>query len=59
MKKAQKSSQDEEVKNLTVIILTDGIWAGMKSKNEVNQQIVNFVMDLTATIGDHLHRPVH
>lgn len=58
VKKAQNSSQDEEVKNLTVIILTDGIWAGMKSKNEVNQQIVKFVMDLTATIGDHLHRPV-
>src|SRR5215471_1245497 len=28
------------VKNLTLIVLTDGIWAGMSEKNEVKQKIV-------------------
>lgn len=48
----------KRVKNLTVIILTDGVWAGMKSKNEVKQQIIRFMTELTAITGDHQRRPV-
>lgn len=48
----------KEVKNLTLIVLTDGIWAGVRNKDEVNQKVVSFAKELGRRIGDLKERPV-
>ena len=46
------------VNNLTLIVLTDGIWAGTRNKHEVSAKIVNFSKELERTIGSLEERPV-
>jgi hypothetical protein len=44
LEKANKSSWGGvTVKNLTIIVLTDGLWQGVKVKKEVDDLIVSFV----------------
>ncbi|KAL8784971.1 MAG: hypothetical protein Q9213_003632 [Squamulea squamosa] len=46
-------------RRLTLIILTDGIWAGMGNKqNAVNDVIVNVVKKIEVQIGDLVDRPI-
>ncbi|KAL8855594.1 MAG: hypothetical protein Q9178_007786 [Gyalolechia marmorata] len=46
-------------RKLTLIIMTDGIWAGMgNNQHAVNDIIVNFIHDLEAVIGNLVDRPV-
>ena len=47
-----------EPRNLTLIIFTDGIWAGVPHKGDIDSQIVSFVRDLQNKIGNLKHRPV-
>lgn len=53
-----KPHSKEKFKNLTLIVLTDGVWEGMRDKDEVNQKIVSFVQGLRDAIGDLKDRPV-
>ncbi|KAL8684508.1 MAG: hypothetical protein Q9224_006307 [Gallowayella concinna] len=47
------------LKKLTIIVLTDGIWAGMgNNQNAVNDTIVNFVHKLEKIVGDLIERLV-
>ena len=50
--------QRNHVKNLTVTVLTDGIWAGARDKDGVEKMIVSFLKELTKTIGPLPIRPV-
>jgi hypothetical protein len=36
-------------KNLSVVVLTDGVWEGMNNKNGVEEMVVNFINQLTKT----------
>ena len=58
--KRQKQKQPTKpCRKLTLIILTDGIWAGMgKNQNAVNDIIVKFVQDLEALVDTLVDRPV-
>lgn len=58
--KQQKRLQPTKMyRKLALIILTDGIWAGMgKNQNAVNDIIVKFVRDLEAVVGNLVDRPV-
>jgi hypothetical protein len=48
-----------EIKNLTLIVLTDGIWDGMnKNKEEVRELIITFVKNVREIVGDLKQRPV-
>ena len=44
-------------KNMTLIIFTDGIWMGMKNKNDVDQAIINFLRGLEERVKDYRERP--
>ncbi|KAL8941905.1 MAG: hypothetical protein Q9216_001978 [Gyalolechia sp. 2 TL-2023] len=47
------------IRKLTLIILTDGIWAGMgNNQTSVNEIIIKFVQELAFTVGNLLDRPV-
>lgn len=57
--KGRKKYPSKDIRNLTLIVLTDGIWEGMVSnKNAVHEMIVKFTKELEATIGNLKHRPV-
>lgn len=58
--KIQKRLQPTRTyRKLTLIILTDGIWAGMRqNQNAVNDYIVAFVRKLESVVGDLVDRPV-
>jgi hypothetical protein len=58
LKNKSKYAHKKDVKDLTLIILTDGIWAGVLNKNEVSQKIINFVKGLAGMISDLRDRPV-
>ncbi|KAH0565999.1 hypothetical protein GP486_000610 [Trichoglossum hirsutum] len=45
-------------KYLTLIVLTDGIWAGLQNKYLVEKTITTFLNRLRENIGDLEHRPV-
>lgn len=47
-----------EVRNMTLIVLTDGIWAGTQNKEDVKNLIVTFVLELRNIIGKLKKRPV-
>ena len=46
-----------KVKDCVLLILTDGIWAGMENKNEVADLIKKFANELRAQQGDLKLRP--
>ena len=54
----QKQRHGLQAKGFTLIVLTDGIWEGVKDKEEVNTTIINFIRDLYEIIGNIKHRPV-
>ena len=39
-------------KKLTIIVLTDGVWAGMKNKRDVEKTIVKFGKDVQKFLGN-------
>jgi hypothetical protein len=53
-----KSPFKKRVKDLTLIVLTDGIWAGVRNKEEVKNTIVYFVKKLEGEVGKLRHRPM-
>ena len=54
----QKLRRGIPVKNTVIIILTDGIWAGMENKMEVGDTIRTFITELRENHGyHHMHRP--
>ena len=46
-----------KVKDVVLLILTDGIWAGMENKNAVGEQIKKFLIELKALNYDLKLRP--
>jgi hypothetical protein len=55
----RKYPYKEGPKDLTLIVLTDGLWAGVRDKDEVRQKIVKFVKNLEEVIGDRVKdRPI-
>jgi len=47
------------LKNLTIIVLTDGLWDDLSYEDDADKTIVNFVRKLENTIGDLIKdRPV-
>jgi len=50
--------QSKERKNLTIIFLTDGLWEGMKNKDELEQQIIRFTKQLMELPNGVQDRPV-
>jgi hypothetical protein len=47
-----------DLKNLTIIVLTDGLWKDMIEEDGVDQKITSFMTSLTKIIGDLRIRPV-
>ena len=45
-------------KKLTIIVLTDGVWAGMKNKRDVEKTIVKFGKDVQKFLGNSEPRSV-
>ena len=45
-------------KKLTIIVLTDGVWAGMKNKRDVDKTIVKFGKDVQNFLGNSEPRSV-
>ena len=41
----------QSIKDLTIIVLTDGIWAGLSNKHEVEDKIVHFVEQMRKITG--------
>ncbi|KAI4218743.1 MAG: hypothetical protein L6R36_008776 [Xanthoria steineri] len=59
VKQHKRLQPTKTYRKLTLLILTDGIWAGMgKNQNAVNDIIVKFVRDLEAVVGNLVDRPV-
>lgn len=56
--KAQRYLPTKQVKNLTLIVLTDGIWAGMSNKDDVKQKIIIFAKEMAKIHVDLVERPV-
>ena len=56
--KGRRYHSPNDLKNLTIIVLTDGLWKGMSEENGVDQKISSFVTSLTKIIGDLRFRPV-
>ncbi|KAL8962851.1 MAG: hypothetical protein Q9193_000811 [Seirophora villosa] len=54
-----KYRSTQSVRKLTLIVLTDGIWAGMgNTQASINDIIVSFVQRVEKHIGDLIDRPV-
>ena len=53
-----RSPFKKRVKDLTLIVLTDGIWAGVRNKDDVRQTIIHFVKKLEGVVGKLRHRPM-
>jgi hypothetical protein len=47
-----------KVKNLTIIVLTDGIWGGMDDKDDVFQKIVTLIVNLKISGREMKDRPL-
>ena len=47
-----------EKKNLTLMVLTDGIWGGTFDKHRIKEKIVEFIRDVTQILGRHREHPV-
>lgn len=48
----------KKVKNLTLIVFTDGIWAGMREKDDVRKKIVDFAKLVGDKYDSLIDRPV-
>ncbi|KAL8998393.1 MAG: hypothetical protein Q9169_002521 [Polycauliona sp. 2 TL-2023] len=54
----KRSQPTKTYRKMTLIVLTDGIWAGMgQNQNAVNDTIVKFVRELELVVGDLVDRP--
>jgi hypothetical protein len=59
LKEAENRTKfNHELKNLTLIVLTDGWWDDIENKEEVKDQIVRLVQKLRGIVGDMRQRPV-
>ncbi|KAL8922484.1 MAG: hypothetical protein Q9172_003549 [Xanthocarpia lactea] len=59
VKHQQRYQPTKQCRKLTLIIMTDGVWAGMgKNQHAVNDIIVKFIHGLESLVGDLVHRPV-
>ena len=59
VKHQQRYQPTKQCRKLTLIIMTDGVWAGMgKNQHAVNDIIVKFIHDLESLVGDLVDRPV-
>ena len=47
-----------KVKDLVLVVLTDGVWAGMSEKRVVADQLVRFSQTVKSLAGDLKQRPV-
>ncbi|KAF2843021.1 kinase-like protein [Patellaria atrata CBS 101060] len=56
--KTHKKFPHLPMKNLTLIVFTDGIWAGMRNKEDVFHKIVAFVREVDEIGGKMKERPV-
>ena len=54
----QEKSHSSVVKDLTVIVLTDGIWKGMSDKHEIDRKIVAFIKQVENITGNMKERRV-
>jgi hypothetical protein len=57
VERKHRSRGTDPAKDLTILVLTDGIWEGTTEKQEVNKTIVKFLKRLKAIKGDLSHRP--
>ena len=51
-------AKKRDIKNLTLIVLTDGKWDGMDDKNGVDTKIIEFAKELQSIVGNLKDRPV-
>ena len=59
VREASQQQQAKNHRNLTLIILTDGLWTGMGGNHSaLNDLIVNFVKQVTSYLGEFKSRPV-
>jgi hypothetical protein len=58
VKSAGRSPFKKKVKDLTLVVLTDGIWAGVRNKDDVRQNIIQFVKKLGGVVEELRHRPM-
>lgn len=59
LRMAKRNSRlNQKIRNLTMIILTDGIWAGTEDKDSVRRIFKKFIGDLTELLGDQENRRV-
>ena len=54
----KKRESSTHIKDLTIIVLTDGIWGGETEKDSVNDMIIQFLKRLRNTMDDLRNRPV-
>jgi hypothetical protein len=55
----RKQQNNTKFKNLTIIVLTDGLWGSTGDKGDLNRSIVNFAQSLEKIMGRPLtDRPV-
>jgi len=47
----RSKSKEKRVKDVTLLVLTDGIWAGNPRRDEVDNTIINFVKELQRRTG--------
>lgn len=59
LKGLQKAKRiHSNVKQLTIIVLTDGVWPGVRAREEVDEQIKIFVRQVRELTNNVLHRQV-
>lgn len=55
---SEAKANKKEIKNLTLIVLTDGKWDGMDDKDEVGSKIIEFSEKALELVGKLKDRPV-
>ena len=58
LKRKAKYPTTNNVKDLVLVVLTDGVWAGMTEKRSVADQLVRFSQTVISLAGDLKQRPV-
>ena len=54
---AKQKYSTGQVNSMTLIVLTDGIWGGMRNRNDVDQGVVVFLRELERRFKDFRDRP--
>lgn len=58
LEEGRKNAKSKVVKNLTLIILTDGIWAAIQNKDDVKRKIVSLVEAIREVTDNLQERPI-